>query len=83
MSLPRGQLVLLIGTDDFMPPLGSVGEVVSGPDWMDDYLVHFPGHPCPVFDVADGVNWWAARSWLTPLDPLQMQLRETAEELHA
>lgn len=61
--LKIGQVVALVGTDGFMPPIGAVGEVVG---WDDgDYEVAFADHPCP---VPPGETWFAAPAWLVPLD---------------
>jgi hypothetical protein len=69
-----GQLVLLIGTDGYTPPLGSIGEVVAMcPSGDGDIDVHFPGYPCP---VPPDESWCCAPSWLVPLDPKQMEQRE-------
>ncbi len=59
----NGQLVMLVGCDGFMPPLGAIGEIVG---WDDgDYEVLFPRHPCP---VPPGITWYAEPRWLMPLD---------------
>jgi hypothetical protein len=42
-----GHLVMLIGTEEGMPPIGSIGEIVVDFDG-EDYGVDFPGNPCPV-----------------------------------
>jgi len=60
-----GQLVMLIGADGCMPPLGAVGEIVGPLDDEGDYEVLFPRHPCP---VPPGVSWFAQANWLMPLD---------------
>lgn len=60
-----GQLVMLVGTDGFMPPLGAVGEIVGPLDEYGDHEVLFPLHPCP---VPPGVTWEAQERWLMPLD---------------
>ena len=57
-----GQMVMLIGTDGFMPPLGAIGEIVAFDDG--DYDVLFPKHPCP---VPPGITWCAPPTWLMPL----------------
>lgn len=41
-----GQLVMLIGTEEAMPAMGSVGEIVEAFDG-EDYGVDFPGLICP------------------------------------
>lgn len=68
-----GQLVLLVGTDGYMPPIGSVGEIVEALDEQGDYGVLFPRHPCP---HPPGPQWYAHRTWLVPLDPQKMRERE-------
>ena len=60
-----GQLVMLIGTDGFMPPLGAVGEIVGPLDAYGDHTVLFPHYPCP---VPPGVTWEAQAQWLMPLN---------------
>lgn len=59
-----GQLVMLIGTDGYMPPLGAVGEVVEPMDEDGDLGVLFPLHPCP---NPPGIHWYAPPSWLMPI----------------
>ena len=66
MALKVGQLVMLIGCDAFMPPLGAVGEIVGPLDEFGDYEVLFPRHPCP---VPPGVTWETQAHWLMPIDP--------------
>lgn len=60
-----GQLVMLVGCDNFMPPLGSVGEIVGPLDEWGDHSVLFPDHPCP---VPPGITWEVQARWLMPLD---------------
>jgi hypothetical protein len=62
--LEPGTLVCLIHGDDDAMPVGAVGEVLNGPDWMDDYDVEFPGHPCP---VPPGTFWVCNKAWLVPV----------------
>lgn len=62
-----GTPVCLVGTDGYMPPIGSCGVIVEGIDDMDDYGVEFPDHPCP---VPPDSHWYAHKSWLVPLTPL-------------
>lgn len=62
-AIPVGSLVALIAGEKGMP-VGAVGEVLAGPDHMDDYDVDFPDHPCP---VPPGTDWVAHRSWLLPI----------------
>jgi hypothetical protein len=54
-----GHLVMLVGTDGFMPPMGVIGEIVEGFDG-EDYGVEFPKHPCP---VPPGTLWYV-RPWM-------------------
>ena len=58
-----GQLVMLVGCDDFMPPLGAVGEIVGPLDGYGDHEVLFPRHLCPVCEVI----WEIPARWLMPL----------------
>lgn len=76
-----GDLVLLTGTDGFMPPIGSIGEVQSGPDEVGDYEVLFPGCPCP---VPPGILWYVPRSMLTLLRPAaDLEIVDEAREVPA
>ena len=71
-----GQLVMLIGCDDFMPPLGAIGEIVGELDSYGDYEVLFPKYPCP---VPPGITWETKKQWLMPLNdglPLEQVERE-------
>lgn len=58
-----GQLVMLVGTDGFMPPLGAVGEIVGPLDPVGDHEVLFPHHPCPVCEP----TWEIPARWLMPI----------------
>ena len=60
-----GQLVMLVGTDVFMPPLGAVGEIVGPLDEFGDYEVLFHRYPCP---NPPGITWETQAHWLMPLD---------------
>lgn len=60
-----GQLVMLIGTDAFMPPLGAIGEIVGPLDDDGDYEVLFKKHPCP---VGAEITWFAQARWLMPIN---------------
>ena len=71
-----GTNVCLVGTDGYMPPIGSCGIVTSGIDEDGDYLVFFPDHLCP---HPPSVEWFAHQSWLIPLNPLRDEITETAE----
>jgi hypothetical protein len=63
-DLRIGIMVILVGTDGCMPPLGSYGEIVEMPDEEGWYGVLFPHHPCP----AGPEPWWfAPPSWLLPI----------------
>lgn len=59
-----GQLVMLIGTDGFMPPLGSVGEIIGPLDEDGDYEVLFPNCRCP---VPPG-EWFVQTRFLMPIN---------------
>jgi hypothetical protein len=61
-----GTLVVLVGSDGFMPPIGSVGIIVSEFDQDGDCDVFFADCPCP---VPPSSSWVAHRSWLIPLPP--------------
>jgi len=61
--LKRGQLVMLVGTDGFMPPLGAEGEIVGFDG--EYYEVLFPKYPCP---NPPGEWWLAPPTWLMPLN---------------
>ena len=68
-----GQLVVLIGADGFMPPLGAVGEIVGPLDKCGDHEVLFPKHPCPVSEP----TWEVPARWLMPLnDGPQQEIME-------
>jgi len=58
-----GQLVMLIGTDGYMPPFGAVGEIVRAFDG-EDYGVMFPRHPCPV----QSPEWFVPPYMLMPIN---------------
>lgn len=74
-----GQLVMLVGTDGFMPPLGAVGEIVGPLDEYGDYEVLFPRHPC---QVPPGITWEAQAQWLMPLnDGPSVEMPERADAL--
>ena len=74
--LKNGTLVMLVRGDGFMPPLGSIGEVIGYDDG--DYEVLFPRHSCP---VPPGIFWYAEPAWLVPLDG--GLLAEEVEREHA
>jgi hypothetical protein len=67
-----GDMVMLIGCDDFMPPIGSVGEIV-GTDLTGgifDFEVHFPDHPWPGSRVdPTWPNWLIPPYWLMKIEP--------------
>lgn len=66
-TLNIGDVVMLIGCDDNMPPIGSVGEIV-GIDTtagIFDFEVYFPDHLCPVEDP----NWLIPPPWLMKIKP--------------
>lgn len=71
-----GTLVVLIGTDGYMPPLGACGEIVSREDVDGDYDVLFPHHPCP---NPPDTSWIAHRSWLLPVGQRDKALQALME----
>ncbi|HAK91129.1 hypothetical protein [Massilia timonae] len=68
-----GQLVMLVGTDGYMPPMGAVGEIVEAFDG-EDYGVLFPRHPCPV----ESPEWYVPPHMLMPIDGAPAELRGSA-----
>lgn len=58
-----GQIVMLVGCDNFMPPLGAVGEIVGALDSFNDHEVLFYKYPCPVEEITGGIP----AKWLMPL----------------
>jgi hypothetical protein len=63
-----GQLVMLVGCDSFMPPLGTIGWIVGPLDGHGDHEVLFPRWPCPVHEV----TWEIPACWLMPVDDGEM-----------
>lgn len=63
-----GQKVMLIGVDNFMPPIGSVGFTLSAVDEDGDIWVDFPGHPCPVSEP----EWAIKAVWLMPINEISL-----------
>lgn len=62
--MKAGDLVMLIGKDDFMPRLGAIGMIIEPFDG-EDFGVHFPAWPCPV-----GEFWWyVPPRWLMLIPP--------------
>jgi hypothetical protein len=59
-----GQAVMLVGTEGFMPPMGSVGEIVEAFDG-EDYGVDFPKYPCP---VPPEPYWYVPPRYLMPIN---------------
>ncbi|WP_314435818.1 hypothetical protein [Massilia timonae] len=68
-----GQLVMLVGTDGYMPPMGAVGEIVKSFDG-EDYGVLFPRHPCPV----ESPEWYVPPHMLMPIGGAPEGLRGAA-----
>ena len=68
-----GTPVCLVGTDGFMPPIGSCGVIVSEIDDMGDYDVDFPDYLCP---VPPDPSWVAHHTWLVPLDGYQEPIEQ-------
>ena len=61
LQMVIGTIVLLIGREDDMPPIGVVGEIVG---WYDgDWEVLFPHYPCQVGES----TWCCLPEWLTPI----------------
>lgn len=69
-KLGVGSHVLLIGSDGYMPPFCSYGQIVSDFDEDGDCDVLFFAHPCP---VPPDISWVAHRSWLMPIDDLSSE----------
>ena len=72
-----GQLVMLIGTEGGMPPIGAVGEIVEAFDG-EDYGVDFPGLTCP---AGPEPYWYVPPRMLMPVTPDEnwtWRLAETA-----
>ena len=69
-----GTMVVLIQVDDFMPPLGSVGEIVGPLDAYGDHEVLFPHHPCPVSEP----TWEIPCGWLMPVGDAKAYRSDTA-----
>ena len=65
-----GQRVMLVGCDDFMPPLGACGVIVGPIDWLGDHEVVFPDHPWSAYtgSTLDTDSWEIPARWLMPLD---------------
>jgi hypothetical protein len=77
-----GQKVLLIGREDEMPPLGSIGEVMGYcPSGDGDIDVDFPDFPNTI--TPNDPGWCCAPWWLVPLDPDRMQQRDETREVIA
>lgn len=55
-----GDLVMLIGWEDPMPPLFSIGEIVAPMD-RGDWPVEFPGNPC---EAGPDTSWDIPQGWL-------------------
>ena len=74
--LKIGQIVMLIGTDGYMPPIGSIGEVMGEIDSWGDHEVLFPSFPCP---NPPGITWEAHSSWLMPIGDWNREKAKEAE----
>lgn len=68
-------LVILIGTDGFMPPISSIGEIVEDFDGL-DFGVLFPHFPCP---AGPEIYWYIPPSMLRPVSGLPLQEDEQTE----
>jgi len=75
-DLRVGTVVILVGTEGYMPPLGSYGEIVESIDADGDYGVLFPLHPCP---NPPGIHWFAPRDWLLPVSGMPIDEDVTDE----
>jgi len=64
--IKKGDLVRLIGTDGYMPPIDSIGTVLTDFDEYDEADVLFHGWPCP---NPPGTYWVSARWMLRKIDP--------------
>lgn len=74
--MKAGQLVMLVGTDGYMPPMGAVGEIVEPFDG-EDYGVLFPRHPCPV----ESPEWYVPPHMLMPIGGAPAELRGKSARL--
>lgn len=59
-----GDMVMLIGCDNFMPPCGVVGTIIRPFDG-EDFAVDFPSYPCPV----ESPEWYVPPQWLMVIPP--------------
>jgi len=59
-----GQIVMLVVTEEYMPPYGAIGEIITGLDHDDDYEIEFFQYPCP---VPPGTSWYAHKTWVVPV----------------
>lgn len=66
-----GQLVMLVGQDGLMPPLGSCGCIVGPLDEVGDHEVLFPRYLCP---VPPGFTWEVPARMLIPLTPPPVEI---------
>lgn len=71
-----GQAVMLVGTDGYMPPMGSVGEIVEAFDGG-DYGVAFERYPCP---VPPETYWYVPPEYLMPINRNNETQEEQAKE---
>jgi hypothetical protein len=76
--MKQKRLVMFIGGERFMPPVGAVGEIVEGFDGT-DYGVAFPYHPCP---VGHEPYWYIPPSMLMPLTGMPLSEIEESKNGH-
>lgn len=67
-----GSHVLLIGREQNMPPIGTVGVVIGCDDAGGrlDWEVEFPDYPCP---VPPDITWFCDPQWLVKIEPRNTQ----------
>lgn len=70
-----GTLVILIGTDGYMPPLGSIGEIIEDFDG-EDYGILFPNCHCP---NPPGIHWYTEPWMIRPISGLPLQEDEQTD----
>jgi hypothetical protein len=71
-----GQLVMLMAHDDYLPPIGAIGEIVGPLDADGDYEVMFPKHPCPV----ESPEWYVRECFLAPVRGIPEAREERATD---
>jgi len=71
-----GDLVMLVGSDGYMPPFGSIGTIIEPFDG-EDYGVIFDNHICPVGEP----QWYAQPSWLMLIKSSTQRRHSKSEEV--